>query len=117
MPWLRFFPRHAASYVLLFGDLCVGIVPAYVVGRQLFRYVRHVPWAAVLAGLPWIVLSAYYDYSAIRGLQLHPSFPAALHATLHSWLLLPGMLVSLLSVPLGLCLAFAQSLRRGSDLP
>jgi hypothetical protein len=106
MPWLRLLPKHAASCILLICDLCVGIVPAYVIGRQLFRYVSPVLWAAVFAGLPWVVLSIYYDYSAIRYLQLHPSFPSALQATLHSWLFLPGMLVTLLSVPAGLCLAF-----------
>lgn len=106
MPWLRYLPEHAASCVLLFCDLCVGLVPAYLIGRQLFRHVSRLPWVAILAGLPWVVLSTYRDYSAIRELQLHPSFPAALQATLHSWSFLPGMLIALLSVPVGLWLAF-----------
>jgi hypothetical protein len=95
-----------SKLILLIWDLCVSIVPAYVIGRQLFRYVSPVLWVAVFAGLPWVVLSIYYDYSAIRYLQLHPSFPSTLQATLHSWLFLPGMLVTLLSAPAGLYLAF-----------
>lgn len=111
MPWLRFLEKQTASCVLLFFDLCIGMVPAYLIGRLTFRYVSHLFRAAVLVGLPWVTVSLYYDYEAIRELWLHPAFPSALQATLHSWLFLPGMLVTLLSVPLGLCLAFQPSSR------
>ncbi len=106
MPWLRLFGEHTASSILLFLELCVGIVPAYVIGRLLFRHVSHLPWAAVLVALPWVVVNIYYDYEAILELQLQPAFHSAFQATLHSWLFLPSMLVNLLSVPLGLWLAF-----------
>jgi hypothetical protein len=117
MPWLRFFGKHTASCILLFFDLCVGIVPAYAIGRLLFRYVSPLLWAAVLAGLPWVAVNIYYDYEAIQGLRLRPGLPPALPATLHSWLFLPGMLVSALSVPLGLWLAFGPYTRRAPKRP
>lgn len=109
MPWLRFFGKHTASCISLLLGSCIGVVPAYLIGRLISRHISNLLEAAVLAGLPWIVVSIYYNYEAIRELQLHPPFPSALNATLHSWLFLPGMLVSLLSVPLGLWLAFHQS--------
>lgn len=109
MPWLRLLAKHEAIGILLFFDLCMGAVSAYVIGRLLFRYVSNLLWAAVLAGLPWVVINVYYDYGAIRDLQLRPAFPFALQMTLHSWFFIPGMLVTLLSVPLGLWLAFGPS--------
>jgi hypothetical protein len=117
MPGLRFFGKHTASCILLFFDLCVGMVPAYAIGLLLVRYVSRLLWAAVVAGLPWVVVNIYYDYESIQGLRLHPGFPSALPATLHSWLFLPGMLVSLLSVPLGLWLAFGPYTRRAPKRP
>jgi dolichyl-phosphate-mannose--protein O-mannosyl transferase len=115
MPWLRFFAKHTASYILLLFNFCVGIVPAYVIGRLLFRYVSNVLWAAALAGLPWVLVSIYYDYPAIRGLQSSPALPSA-QATLHSWLFPANLLVSLLSVPLGLWLAFKPAHTRNGAL-
>lgn len=109
MPWLRLLAKHEAISILLFFGLCVGVVPAYVIGRLLFRYVSNLPWAAVLTGLPWVVMNIYYDYGAIRDLQLRPAVPSALQMTLHSWFFIPGMLVTLLSVPLGLWLALGRS--------
>lgn len=114
MPWLHFFGKHTASCILLFLDLCTGVVPAYLVGRLIFRHVSHLLRAAVVVGLPWIVVCIYYDYEGIRELQQHPAFPSALEATLHSWLFLPGMLISMLSVPLGLWLAFQPRHRRSA---
>jgi hypothetical protein len=106
MPWLHVLGKHSASCILLFLDLCTAVVPAYLVGRLIFRHVSHLLRAAILVGLPWVVVCIYYDYEGIRELQLHPAFPSALKATLHSSLFLPGMLISILSVPLGLWLAF-----------
>jgi hypothetical protein len=106
MPWLHSFGKHTASCILLFLDLCTGAVPAFLVGRLIFRYASPLLHAANLVGLPWLILCIYYDYEGIRQLQLHPAFPSALRATLQSWLFLPGMLISMLSVPLGLWSAF-----------
>ncbi|HEY6514693.1 MAG TPA: hypothetical protein VIY50_01015 [Steroidobacteraceae bacterium] len=106
MPWLHFFGKHTASCILLFLDLSTGVVPAYLIARLIFRHVSHLLRGAILVGLPWIAVCIYYDYEGFRELQLHPAFPSALQATLHSWLFLPGMLICMLSVPLGLWLAF-----------
>lgn len=105
MPWLHSFGKHTASCILLSLDLCAGVVPAYLVGRLIFRHVTHRLRTAILVGLPRVVVCIYYDCEGIRELQLHPAFPSALEATLHSWLFLPDMLISMLSVPLGLWLA------------
>jgi hypothetical protein len=111
MPWLRWFGKHTASSILLLLDLCLGIVPAYVLGRLLLRRSGRLLSTALIVGLPWVAMHLYNDYVVIRCLQLHPSFPSALQATLRSWLFLPGMVVTLLSVPLGLWLAFRPSHR------
>lgn len=117
MPWLHFFGKHTTTCILLLLDLCIGVVPAYLAGRLIFRHVGNFLRTALLVGLPWIIVCIYFDYEGIRELQLHPAFPSALQATLHSWLFWPGMLISMLSVPVGLWLAFQPRHRSPTMAP
>jgi hypothetical protein len=102
MPWLLMVGKHIATIFSALFTLCVGLVPAYAIGRVLFRYVGSTLPQVLACALPWVVWSVYIDYVSIAALR---TSLLGFNSAVSSWFFFPGITASLLSVPIGLWLA------------
>ncbi len=96
--------RHDHGHLLLLLLDIVGVVPvgvlAWIVGRILFGAMgSSSPLLWILTALPWVLYAVAGEIDYIRTSGY--SFQTALSVSL-GWPSLPGLLMSLLSVPVGL---------------